>query len=291
LGQTSRRNTKTKVHEGLYLTRRGPRLTDATFRVACRMLFSQGSAPDDYLRFLKCYNGGVPQPGYFEYQHNDETRTDQVIQFLQVDPGPYREPSGYHIVEANLDCRHQLPRECVMIGQLESDGLLILYLWGERCGQVWVVTYPEGIMNESDIEPSLAFVAPSFSRVLQKLHSLPATMHQFLFSLDYDAVVGESLSRKLKSLGCNPTNYGSKKDNWFTWAWPKHKLCISDDLPATIDVGRNGNIGFAQLHRAKPKGHPLLRLSVASEHAVPSRMELMQCLGKRQIKLLSTATR
>lgn len=276
-----------QLRPGLFLTSRGPRLTRTQFNMVKRNLFDPGIVDTAYAEFLRVHNGGRPQPAYFQYCVEGQALLNSVLSFLSFNPDPFVGPTDYHLLLANMESRFQLPRYALMIGQLEDDGLLILYLYGERTGQVWVVRYPEGIEKEKDIERSLVFVAPSFQAFLELLHQPAASTCSFVFSLETDQVREGSLKQILQSLGCVQKNYGSKKDKWYTWIWPKFQQSNKEDLPAFIDIGLNGKPGFAHVNGKRPLGYPLLRIVVAIAQSDDCYHTFIDAVGKKNVKLLA----
>jgi hypothetical protein len=273
------------VWEGVTFTDCGPPLKEIQFSAAVNMLFSLSGTPDDYLRFLRRTNGGAPKPSYFQYERDGTVETERVYRFLSVEPDPMNAPVGLQLVGATLNYRSALPRHAALIGVTEDDKLLLLYLWGDRAGQVWLI-YPEGIDPEGDLDQSCDFIAKSFTAFLRMLYTPPPDWMNLLFALDGKDVRGNSLAAKLKAAGCTRRgNISGYRGSWPAWQWHKYKVSRVDDVPASVASVRNGKPGWAIPSKQRPLGHPLLHVTVSVDHADACCDEMAMALGDGAVLL------
>jgi hypothetical protein len=130
--------------------------------------------PADFRAFVLRHNGGDPDPRNFKWFYPAEGEViAQVENILGLDPRPFDDP------RRNVDCisttlihRGELPRYAVAVGFVDRDNLLLIFVDGEREGQVWIKVMNEilGAGAPGNPEAGVFFVAESFTKFLSILY-------------------------------------------------------------------------------------------------------------------------
>lgn len=267
-----------KALQRIKVTNRGPKLK-APFDLLHDWCLSRLGI-EDYLEFLKKYNGGNPDPCHFRFIDAGSEAEDAVDTFHSFDPKTSHKSISLDLIAFHLRYCDLLPKNSRIIAILRSEGYLLIYLHGERKGQIWRLSNPEHIREDDDIENFLSFVAKSFTKFLELLFTPEPTSIDYLFALDNTTVTLKHLQRKMAALGCKSRKSFTKYVQ--EWQWPKYLLSTDDDdLPACINFGTNGKPGFAIPTPKRPPGHKMLRLSVINDAtAKESLKEFQKAMGE-----------
>lgn len=132
--------------------------------------------PADYRRFLLAHNGGIPRHVLFDWTHPEHGKqTSTVYDLLPFDPRPLDDINRKaDVFRITLLYRDELPRDSVVIGFADRDDPLLLFVDGERGGQVWIKSWDEvwaSRENPTPREDAVYFVAPSFRTFIDALYS------------------------------------------------------------------------------------------------------------------------
>jgi SMI1 / KNR4 family (SUKH-1) len=274
-------------------TNRGKRLTQSQLWQVQDILTAT-ELPKDFERFLLTYNGGNPDPAYFDWKHSKDGITRSEVDSLQgIDLGPLAERSA-DCLRLAMWYRADLPRHAFPFGIVDRDNLLLLYTAGKREGQVWLLIQSELDHRPGkwpDPETATYFVAKSFTDFLNSLYELPDKYEPFTFALDSRRVRGKQLEAILKSLGCKRWKY---KGVWSAtplpprWVWPKYRGSEEDDRPAGLSLEKNNTYGYAPHFDERPKGHKMLYVDVTESQRAACIRELSAALGEGAVLLEAT---
>ncbi|HLP84541.1 MAG TPA: SMI1/KNR4 family protein [Phycisphaerales bacterium] len=122
--------------------------------------------PADYRAFLVTHNGGKPTTPYFSYPGADgKPDPTWVTRFGELGLSA----SDLNSIEYRPDYYDDdLPKDTVVIAHAASNDVVLLYVRGERAGQVWYKCF--GMCAEEGVpEEQLYFVANSFDAFISML--------------------------------------------------------------------------------------------------------------------------
>jgi hypothetical protein len=129
--------------------------------------------PTDDLSFVLKHNGGAPRPNHFTYKGKGGKATSVwVANFLPLVVDPI-ENLHSNVIGMLLRLRRDIPAECLPIGFAVRDDPILLYIDGNRSGQIWLKDFDQVEMR-ADRKPTpptkaIYFLAPSFNDFLGKL--------------------------------------------------------------------------------------------------------------------------
>jgi hypothetical protein len=130
-------------------------------------------------------------------------------------------------------------------------------------------------------KPVTYHVADSFAELIRGLRRAADVYEPATIALDGASVRGERLAKLLKSLGCKKHKFvgvRSSRPLPPTWEWPKFKNFVAG-LTCWLSLEKNRTYGYAPKFGERPKGHPMLRVSVTPRQAEHCLAELMATLG------------
>ncbi len=152
---------------------------------------------------------GLAGDPHFSFKWNTGEKQISTLQrFLGIDIRLDEYTPRGCVVKETLRLRAWIPGDAIMIGWVDEDDLLLLYVSGDRAGQVWLRTSLE-IAGDDPLEKSLHFVAKSFSAFSKLLHTPRITdpYAPCTIALDGPGVRGAKLARILECLGCDRFDY------------------------------------------------------------------------------------
>lgn len=247
--------------------------------------------PEEYRRYLLRTGGGSPRHTHFSFQWNTGEKQISTLQrFLGIDIRLDEYTPRGCVVKETLRLRAWIPGDAIMIGWVDEDDLLLLYVSGDRAGQIWLRTSLE-IAGDGPLEQSLHFVAKSFSAFCNRLHTpriadpyAPCTI-----ALDAPGVRGAKLARILECLGCerfgHPGVVSSSPRFLPAWIWQNYQNVPDPGGPAFLSIEKNRTMSYAAKYDARPIGHPVLRVSVTKTQRAACLKELLEALGPAAVRL------
>lgn len=230
--------------------------------------------PEDYRRFLRQTNGGSPDKGCFDCDAGKELWLDDLL------PIEGDKPDEGSVSAVTRRCREFVPQDCLVIGFVCRDDLVLLRVRGRRKGQVDLKRMEEAdVSRKGPVDPEAAVypVAKNFAKFVASLSKASDEFEPATFALDKPGVRGEKLDKVLKSLGCKKQRVSGSPSNP-TWLWPKYQGRWKDS-PAWLEVEKNKTLGYAPKFDERPAGHLMLQISAAAPRRAECLRELAWALG------------
>jgi SMI1/KNR4 family protein SUKH-1 len=220
--------------------------------------------PEDYRRFLRQHNGGSPDKGVFKIKGNSEEFWLDDLLALHANAESQPDIPLFTSTHGKF-----VPHDCLIIGSVCRDDLLLLRLKGKHKGRVELKR-----MDESN-DPALGVhpVAKNFKSFVASLYRGSEDFEPATLALDHARVRGQKLVRILKTIGCR------KGHDHLTWLWPKYQGRWKNS-PTWIELEKNKTYGYASKFDQRPIGHRMLRVTAAARHRHDCLRELAQALGK-----------
>lgn len=247
--------------------------------------------PLDYRRYLLKTNGGIPKHVHFARKYNTgEKQLGVLVRFLGISSNLDADNPQRGVAEETLRLRAWIPGDSILIGWVEPDDLLLLYVSGVRSGEVWLRSSLE-TSGHGSLEQSLHFLAKSFT-AFQKLLMTPRQDDPYSpgsIALDDASVRGTKLAKILESLGCQRYDYpgviSSTPRLLPAWTWPDYQNVRDPGGPAFLHLEKNRTLGYAARFDARPAGHPILRISVTKRQRSACIKTLLTALGPGAVLL------
>jgi SMI1 / KNR4 family (SUKH-1) len=143
--------------------------------------------PADFQEFLLNHNGGTPDKGYFEAPHHPGTTwVDEFLAFDQHLATPTKRAAAGSVAFMHHAFGEFVPDDCLIVGVVARDNLLLLRVRGDHRGQVDLKVMDElGPPLASrecgkDKERGVHSVASSFAAFLEMLHDEDAYFRETL---------------------------------------------------------------------------------------------------------------
>lgn len=134
-------------------------ITSAERALGCRL-------PQDYRDFLKLYNGGYLKNNYLPV-HTTRGRAWVVNVALQA-LVPSAGSRDVDIVSMQPEWMACIPSDCIVIGDPEGDCGIVMYVRGNRCGQVWIKSVND---DNNKPESGMYYCAESFTAMMKLLQT------------------------------------------------------------------------------------------------------------------------
>jgi len=222
----------------------------------------QVKLPQDYRRFVCKHNGGVPDKGMFKIKgNNEEFWLDEL---LAVDAGSYPGIPLFTSTHGKF-----VPNDCLIIGTVCRDDLLLLRLKGKHRGRIEL----KRMDVSNDPAKGVHSVAKNFKGFVASLYRGSDDFEPATFALDHPSVCGQKLVKALKAIGCR------KKLRQLIWLWPKYQGRWKDN-PVWLEIEKNKTYGCSPKFDQRPIGHRMLLVTVTARHRGDCLRELANALGK-----------
>ncbi len=121
--------------------------------------------PDDYVAFLKAYNGGRPKFGVFEFTTKIGEDEDSRVQFFFG----WCDNSNYGILQNLVSYEDRIVTGFCPIACDSFGNLLLLSLRKKDHGSIWFWDHELEAEDEPAMD-NMTIVAPSFTKFIENLH-------------------------------------------------------------------------------------------------------------------------
>lgn len=224
----------------------------------------QVKLPEDYRRFLCKQNGGVPDKGMFKIKGNSEEFW--LDELLAVAADAESQPDISLVTSTHGKF---VPNDCLIIGTVCRDDLLLLRLKGKQRGRIELKRMDVSNDPAKGVHP----VAKNFKSFVASLYRGSDDFAPATFALDHPSVRGQKLIKALKAIGCR------KQLRQPGWLWPKYQGRRKDS-PAGLEIAKNNTYGYSPKFDQRPVGHRMLLVTVTARHRGDCLRELANALGK-----------
>jgi hypothetical protein len=155
-----------------------------------------------------------------------------------------------------------VPKDCLIIGSVCRDDLLLLRLKGRQRGRIEL----KRMDVSNDPAKGVFLVAKNFRSFVASLYRGTDDFAPATFALDYPSVRGQGL-------GCR------KQLRQLAWLWPKYHGRWKDS-PAWLEIEKNKTYDYSPKFDQRPAGHRMLLVTVTARHRSDCPHELANALGK-----------
>jgi len=224
----------------------------------------QVKLPEDYRKFLSKHNGGVPDKGIFKIKGcTEEFWLDELF---AVDADEESQPDIPLITSTHGKF---VPNDCLIIGTVCRDDLLLMRLKGKHRGRIEL----KRMDVSNDPAKGVCLVAKNFKGFVASLYRGSDDFEPASFALDHPSVRGQKLAKVLRAIGCR------KKHQQLVWLWPKYQGRWKDS-PVWLEIEKNKTYGYSPKFDQRPSGHRMLLVTVTARHRADCLRELANALGK-----------
>jgi hypothetical protein len=229
----------------------------------------QVKLPADYRKFLCKQNGGVPDKGLFKIKGNSEELWLDELLAVAADAESQPDIPLFASTHGKF-----VPNDCLIIGTVCRDDLLLLRLKGKHRGRIELKRMDVSNDPAKGVHP----VAKNFKSFVASLYRGSDDFEPATFALDHANVRGQKLVRALKAIGCR------KQLRQLAWLWPKYQGRLKDS-PVWLEIEKNKTYGYSPKFDQRPIGHRMLLVTVTARHRDDCLRELANALGKGAVLL------